>query len=132
MRPTVSQYATALTALSLEEGGGKEALFAKNIVAWLKRRGEDKKLPAIVAYLEKLAAVKAGTLTVKATVARTLSEESKQHLTEKAQALFPGKQITLHYVIDEHVIGGAKLSTEETLYDGTLANELAALKKFIQ
>ncbi len=132
MRPTVSQYAAALTELSTEDSAGKESIIAKNFFAWLKRRGEDKKLPAIIAYLEKLNAVKAGTLTVKATVAHTLSEESKKHLMEKAQKLFPDKQITLHYVIDEKVIGGAKFSTEEILYDGTLANELAALKKSIR
>lgn len=129
MTPTISQYATALEELSHEKGALKVSELAQNFIDFLKRRGDKKKLGAVVAYLEKNARERAGQINVKVVTAHEVSKEAKEKLEKKAEKLFSGKKVTLEYTVDKNVIGGALFRTDETLYDATLSTELKALKK---
>jgi|SRR6185369_8791282 len=128
MRPTISQYAEVLAELSGEHSSLPSEVLAKNFLLWLKRRGEEKKLFAIVKRLEKVENEKEGRLSVIAKTAYEISKETKGQLEKKAESLFPGKKIELHHEIDSDVIGGVELRTEEVLYDATLRAELHSLK----
>lgn len=129
MTPTISQYATALEELSTEKGSLKATELAENFIAFLKRRGEKKKLGAIVAYLEKKEREKRGEINVRVITAHEVSKGAKEKLEAKAAKLFPGKKVELRYETDKDVIGGALFRTDETLYDATLSTELKELKK---
>lgn len=129
MRPTVSQYAQALTELM--DSPVKGAELALNFIGWLKQRGETKKLPAIVEQLQKMEREKEGMLSVRAITAHEIATETKEKLAEQAAVLFPGKKIELHHEINSDLIGGVELRTEEVLYDATLRAELETLKKVL-
>lgn len=128
MRPTVSQYAQALEELAESEASEKAAVIAKNLFGFLKRRGEGKKIGAILKRLEKIEAEKKGRVAVTVVTAHEASKDSKEKLVAKAQELFPGKQAELAYEIDAAVIGGVQFRTEEVLYDATLLSELKSLR----
>ncbi len=130
MRPTVSQYAAALEALSFEGTIGVKDI-SRNFLGFLKRRGESDKASLIVKQLEKRALEQSGKLMVAVVTAHELSEEMKKSLMKKAEEMFPGKSVMLSYEIDSTVIGGARFRTDETLYDATVLAELGALKKVL-
>jgi F0F1-type ATP synthase delta subunit len=129
MRPTISQYARSLEELSRDTTGEAVAVIAKNFLGFLKRRGEEKKLSAILKQLEKIEAEKEGKIAVMAVLAHAVDEATKKKLALQAEKLFPEKKTELSYTIDTSVIGGAMFRTDEILYDATLANELSVLKK---
>lgn len=129
MRPTISQYARSLEELSSGATGETVVVIAKNFAGFLKRRGEEKKLPAILKQLEKIEAEKEGKIAVMAVLAHEADETTKKKLSLQVEKLFPEKKVELSYTIDKKVIGGVVFRTDETLYDATLANELLSLKK---
>ncbi len=129
MRPTVSQYAEALEVLS-KEGMNVQDL-AKNFLGFLKRRGESDKATVVIEQLGKRSLSQLGILPVTVVTAHELDEATKQTLQAQAGQIFPGKTVELRYTVDTSVIGGARFSTPETLYDATVVTELGALKKVI-
>ena len=129
MRPTVSQYAEALEVLS-KEGMNVQDL-AKNFLGFLKRRGESDKATVVIEQLGKRSLSQLGILPVTVVTAHELDEAMKQTLQAQAGQIFPDKKVELRYTVDTSVIGGARFSTPETLYDATVATELGALKKVI-
>lgn len=129
MRPTISQYATSLEELSSGATKEESALLVKNFFGLLKRRGEGKKLGAILSYLEKIDDEKEGRVVVTVVLAHEADEATKEKLSLQAQKLFPHKKVELQYTIDATVIGGATFRTDELLYDATLQTELNSLKK---
>ena len=129
MRPTVSQYAEALESLS-KEGMNVQDL-AKNFLGFLKRRGESDKATAVIEQLGKRALSQLGILPVTVVTAHELDDATKQALRNQAGQIFPDKTVELRYTVDTSLIGGARFSTDETLYDATVATELSALKKVI-
>lgn len=129
MRPTVSQYARSLEELTEGAGSAKVAETVKNFIGFLQRRGEEKKMGAIMKRLEKIEAEKKGHVLVTVTAAREAEKETKRMLLSRAEKLFPHKKVELQYVINKDVIGGAVFRTDETLYDASISNELSVLKK---
>lgn len=128
MRPTVSQYAQALQEFISDAKPEKVAEISKNFLAFLKRRGEEGKVDSIFKRLEKMEDEKSGHVTVKAITAHELSESMKSSLVTKAQNIFPGKKIELLFSVDPKIIGGAKLRSDEMLYDASLATAVKKLR----
>lgn len=128
MHPTVSQYAQALEELTESVASEKAAAIAENFFGFLKRRGEEQKMSAIVKCLEKNKAAKEGRVSVTVVTAYETDLETRELLARQAEQIFPDKKIELRYETDREMIGGALLRTDETLYDTTLANEVRALK----
>lgn len=131
MRPTISQYAQSLEELTTGKTSVQVLEIAKNFTLFLKRRGEGEKMKDIVKYLEQSEQKASGHLTVTAVTAKEPTKEIQTLLSHQAEKLFPQKKITLEYIVDESVIGGALFRTSETLYDATLSTELKSLKKFL-
>ena len=131
MRPTVSQYARSLEELSVSAPASEMARIAKNFFGLLKRRGEGKKIPAIMEQLEKIDAEKEGRMRIIVRVAHEADKETKEKLIAQAKKLFPDKKVELEYVVDKTVIGGAVFRTDEVLYDATLSTEVTNFKKAI-
>ncbi|MDP3957072.1 MAG: F0F1 ATP synthase subunit delta [bacterium] len=132
MRSTVSQYAEALEELTEHATPEKVQMIIENFRGLLRRRREGKKMGAVVKRLEKMEAEKKGQVTVTVTTAHEADKETKQRLLSQAERLFPHKKAELQYVINKNVIGGAVFSTDEVLYDATLATELKELKKILK
>ena len=126
MRPTPVQYAKAFSLLSSE---GKSENLVSNLIAFLTRRGETKKLPSIVKELERLEREKNLETTVAIVTATEATPEMKTLLSKKAEQLFPGRKLTLSFSVDASVLGGARFRTDSAVCDATLKTELSALKK---
>ena len=126
MRVSIRQYAGALLdlerGLTPEQAAGAAARFA----VWLKRRGESKRLPAIVTEAERLIRERAGQVDVEICMARAAGTEMEQSLIRQAEGIFPGKKIAVKFAQDAELIGGARFQSEEVLYDASLS---AAVKR---
>lgn len=129
MHPTVSQYAQSLEELSLGKTGDEIVSLSRNFFALLRRRGESKKIPAIIHHLEAIQDEKEGRMNVTAVLAHTADGETKKKIILEAQKLFPGKNVTIEYRIDNTIIGGVRFYTEEFLYSATVVDALASLRQ---
>ena len=128
MHPTVSQYAEALRELTTSASREEVSDIAKNFFGFLKRRGEENKMDAIVECLEKNEAAKENRVSVTVVTAYEADAQTKTMLVRQAAKLFSDKKIELRYEVDRDLIGGALFRTDEALYDATLASEVRALK----
>jgi F0F1-type ATP synthase delta subunit len=130
MRPTLSQYALALEALSKE--GVSPSVVAQNFLGLLARRGESKKLASITTLLEERDKKHRGVLAVTMVTASEVTPETSAMLKEKAEQVFPGQIIEFHRVVDRSVVGGVSFQTSEALYDATFAASLKELRRSVQ
>lgn len=128
MHPTVSQYAEALEELGRNVSREESVRIADNLSGLLKRRGEERKLEEIVAYLEKSESEREGRIVVTAVTAYEARPENRVALARQAQKIFPGKKIDLRYEVDRDLIGGVRLQTDEILYDASLSRAVRDLK----
>lgn len=128
MHPTISQYTEVLEELAKNATPEQAVDITDHFLGFLKRRGEQKKIGAIVRYWEKVVAQKEGRVAVAVRTAYETTEESKKKLSRVTHALFPEKKVAIRYVVDRAVIGGALFSTDEMVYDATLVARLQALK----
>lgn len=128
MRVSIRQYAGAL--LDLEQGLAPEQLSgaAERFALWLGRRGEAKKLPAIVKQAELLIKERTGVVDVEIRSAHAAGAETERQLIGQAERIFPGKKIAVKFATDAKLIGGARFKSEEVLYDASLAATVRALK----
>ena len=131
MRPTASQYVQALEELS-QENILPATTLAQNFADFLRRRGESKKLGAILKQLGRREALRKGSLAVTVITAHPLSPEMKQSLVKKAENIFPKKKIIFSYKMQKDNIGGVCFQTDEVLYDATVKTRLFALERVIQ
>lgn len=131
MHPTISQYAEVLEELAKDATPEQAADITDRFLGFLKRRGEQKKIDAIVKYWEKAVAQKEGRVAVVVRTAYEMTEENKKRLSRVAHTLFPDKKVAIRYGVDRAVIGGAVFSTDEMVYDATLAARLQALKSVL-
>lgn len=129
MRPTISQYAEALEALTRDVTAERAVDVARCFWRFLERRGEQEKADAIVRYLEKSEAQRDGRVVVSVVTAFEATEERKQKIAGVTKRLFPEKKIECRYAVDGTLIGGVLLCTDEMLYDATLTAQIKALKK---
>ncbi len=130
MRPTVTQYAQALEELSRETSVDATTLVA-NLVRSLKRAGKTAFLPEILATLVSREATASGIVPVRVVTAFEADQATKKQLLHRAEALFPGKKVVATFETKSDVIGGVRFETATTLYDATIATELAQFQKKI-
>ncbi len=129
MRLSTKQYAKVLLELS-EKGGDKE--IKEQFLAWLSRRGEMRKLSAILAQAEHMQKVASGSVEVEIATAFDPDTSTQKKLESKAGKLFQGKNILARFVTDPSLIGGARLRSGEFLYDASLSAKVRALKKDLE
>ncbi len=130
MRLTVTQYAQALEELG-NDSSSDVASITQNFFGLLKRRGELGIAPLVVAQMERNAQKREETLRVKAVTAHQVSPDTRGTIERLAETVFPKRTLQFEYKIDERVIGGVRLETDEVLYDATLVSKLASLKKVL-
>jgi F-type H+-transporting ATPase subunit delta len=129
MRLSVEQYAEALTELS-QKADVRQVLV--NFHAFLKRRGEESRLPDILRAIQSKEEGQGNAMTLTVFTRHDASGETKSNIQKKAESLFPGKKITLEYKNDESVIGGFRLQGKENSYDATIANTLKNISQSLK
>lgn len=112
-----------------------EALFAGRLepltirfVALLVEKERENLLPAIVAAYRALQDEERGVLEVHVRTAFPLNEAGAQPLVKKLTQL-TGKKIRLQLQQDPSLIGGVVVRIGDTVYDGSVRQQLAALRE---
>ncbi len=129
MRLSTEQYAEALHELA-QTGEIKKTLV--NFKAFLKRRGEEGRLGDILeAFLHKEEA-KENILALTVATRHEASKETRASIEQKAKELFPDKQLSLTYTVDEKVLGGFRLRGRDKEYDSTLSQSLKKISQTLK
>jgi ATP synthase F1 delta subunit len=131
MKPTPAQYAKVLLQLSQESSASAWPEVSARFLAFLNRRKETKKLPAILRNVERLHDEASGVKRVQMTTSKVLSDTEQQAVLDHIKKLFATETIILDQKIDTHVIGGITLRTENELFDGTVRKRLSELKRVL-
>ncbi len=83
-------------------------------------------IPAIAAVFEKLRAEVENTLDVTLTAATQVDEAQQAKMAAALKTRF-GRDIRLHFVLDETLLGGARLQAEDHVIDGSVRTRLEKL-----
>lgn len=118
------QCAQALAQLMADTPTASRPKMVKHFWAWLRHRRATKIWPRILVHLQRLDDEQHHRRRVTATVAKT---ELAAVVTKSLQHQW-GAQTAVETIIDPQVIGGIKLRSGDTLYDGTIANSLQHLR----
>lgn len=129
MRLSVEQYAEALHELTQTSDVDK---VLANFKAFLKRRGEEGRLGAILKILLHKEEVRENILSLAVTTRYEASQEMRSSIEKKAKELFPGKKLSLIYRVDERVLGGFRLQGRDTVYDSTLSQSLKKISQTLK
>ncbi|MCW1888129.1 MAG: F0F1 ATP synthase subunit delta [Candidatus Moranbacteria bacterium] len=129
MRLSVEQYAEALHELTQTSDVEKVLV---NFKAFLKRRGEEGRLGAILKILLQKEETKENILSLTVTTRYEASQEMQSSIEKKAEELFPGKKLSLLYRVDEKVLGGFRLQGRDTVYDSTLSQSLKKISQTLK
>ncbi|NTV55418.1 MAG: F0F1 ATP synthase subunit delta [Candidatus Moranbacteria bacterium] len=127
MKITPTQYAKALVALSRD--GGDASQIAASFLSFVKKRRGSKKLPEIVRAAEALSDEKDGRISLLAETAIEADDAMRKDIAKNAATLFPGKDVSLCYVVRPDIIGGVRFSSNDEVVDGSIRARLRAMKK---
>lgn len=129
MRFVPTKIAEALLELEAEHTLSTRDTRA-SLMAWLRRKRLLRALPQVVVALEQLTEKRDRTIWVTATVAHTPESNLKHRIESEVQQLF-GKgdvKTQVAFTEDSTLIGGVRLSTNDTQYDFSLRRRLQALR----
>lgn len=129
MRLSVEQYAEALYELT---HAGEVEKTLVNFKAFLKRRGEESRLGAILEALLQKEEAKENILALTVTTRHEASKDMQFSIEKKAKELFPDKKLSLTYTVDEKVLGGFRLRGRDKEYDSTLSQSLKKISQTLK
>ena len=98
----------------------------KNLLRLLAENDRLPALPGIVEAFEKLRAEVENTVDVTLTAATPVDEAQQARMIEALKKRF-GRDVRLNFVLDENLLGGARLQAEDHVIDGTVRTRLAKL-----
>ncbi len=87
--------------------------------------------PTVVASYRELRDAQLGKTTVSVRTAYELSEEDRTALMTELTSL-TGKQVRLDAKLDPSIMGGIVIRVGDTVYDGSITNQLATLRERLQ
>lgn len=83
-------------------------------------------LPGIAAAFEQMRADVENTVNVTLRAATAVDEAQQSRMTAALKKRF-GREVRLHFVLDESLIGGARLQADDHVIDGSVTTRLAKL-----
>jgi F-type H+-transporting ATPase subunit delta len=99
-----------------------------NALRLMADRGRLGALPAVERIFRDLADERAGRIRARVVTATPLSDDLATHLTS-ALARATRLDVVLERTVDRSIIGGAMTQVGSQLYDGSLRNQIAQLKR---
>ena len=103
---------------------------ALKIVNYIVKKGRLSLIPYIKEEFLKIYYAENDKLPITAIFAKELSEEQKHKLTEKLEQKYK-KKVVLNVKVDESLIGGGIVKIRNEVIDGSIRNQIEALKKTI-
>ncbi|MEI6650040.1 MAG: F0F1 ATP synthase subunit delta [Candidatus Moraniibacteriota bacterium] len=126
MKISPTQYAKVLVALSSE--GGDSSRVAASFLSFVRKHKGAKKLSEIVRAAETFSDEEAGRVSLSAETAIEADDAMRKDIAKNAATLFPGKDVSLCYVVRPDIIGGVRFSSNDEVVDGSIRARLRALK----
>lgn len=102
-----------------------------NLLKMMTERGYALTIPALMAEYERLYCETFGIVEATVASAVPLTEEQKLRLTEKVSAI-TGCMVSLRCKVDPALIGGVRLSVQNTLFEGSIRAKLNELRGQLQ
>lgn len=102
-----------------------------NFMALLVEKRREGVFPAVVSSYRELRDDQLGTTAVSVRTAYELSDEDQAALVQELKTL-TGKQVRLETKVDASIMGGIVIRIGDTVYDGSITNQLATLRERLQ
>lgn len=99
-----------------------------NFLKLVVKRGRFDCMRAIVSSSRKMKDEMAGRVQAILTSAEQVDEGTKKSIADRLSALL-GRVVSLQSVVDPSIIGGFTVRVGDTVYDASLANQLAQVRK---
>jgi F-type H+-transporting ATPase subunit delta len=99
-----------------------------NFVKVLARRGRFDCIHAVRRAARQLLNELRGRVEVRLTTAAPIDQATQDSIVARLKAAL-GSEIDLKVAVDENVLGGVLIRVGDTVYDGSLANQLARLRR---
>ncbi len=109
--------------------GGKVHQITEQFVNLVTSKGRESVLPEMMTAYVDLYKTAKNIHTVKLTIATQLDEASLKILTDKIAAQFAGDQIDVQVKVDESLIGGFIVESNNKLFDASVARDLKDIQK---
>ena len=103
---------------------------ALRIVNYIVKKGRLSLIPYIKEEFLKIYYTENDKLPITAIFAKELSEEQKDKLIKKLESKYK-KKVVLNVKVDESLIGGGIVKIRNEVIDGSIRNQIEALKKTI-
>ncbi|MBI5222738.1 MAG: F0F1 ATP synthase subunit delta [Candidatus Magasanikbacteria bacterium] len=121
---TNKQFAEALYEAAVDLKGGELQSALRQFVLLLGKHRKLKQAERIIAEFEKYSKRRAGVVDIEIKTSRQLDEDS----VEKIKKFF-GNKVDAVEAVDESLLGGVVVRTEEKILDGSLRTQLGRLKQ---
>lgn len=118
-----SKLALAFYEVISETPASRVSVVTKNFVQYLADKRILKKTPQILVEFEKISKKKRGIKEIRITVARELNDKAVAHI-EKAF----GDKIESKIIVDEDLLGGFAVKSEDLIFDASVKTQLLNLK----
>jgi F-type H+-transporting ATPase subunit delta len=102
-----------------------------NFMGLLVEKRREGVFPSVVSSYRELRDDQLGTTAVSVRTAYELSEEDQNALVNELKSL-TGKQVRLETKVDASIMGGIVIRIGDTVYDGSITNQLATLRERLQ
>jgi F-type H+-transporting ATPase subunit delta len=113
--------------------GGKVHPITEKFTTLITSKSREKFLPEIITAFIEQYKINNQINTVKLTTAAPLSPEMQESILAQVQKVLVGKKIDLQTFVNESLIGGFILESNNTLFDATIARDLKDIQKqFLQ
>lgn len=123
---TISRRKLAVHAAERLIAGDSTKVVMQQLAAYLLDTGRLREQELIIRDIERQLATR-GVVLATAVSARTLSAQAKQALETLIKTEYDAKQVALHEIIDESVIGGVRLDMPGKQLDATVKAKLEKL-----
>ncbi|MBR2847850.1 MAG: ATP synthase F1 subunit delta [Clostridia bacterium] len=115
------------SALLSEALSGACHPYLVNYLRMVAERGYARHIPTLMAEYERLYCEQYGIVTALAVSAVPLTEEQKRRLTDKVSEI-TGRLVSLRCEVDPSLIGGVRLTVQNTLFEGSVRAKLDQLR----
>lgn len=126
MRFSHAQLAEAILQLS-REAQTLSSDVARGVLAFVRRRHLTNRLGRMLSAFEQASEQETKHLSISVTSARTLEASEQKAVLASVQHIFPAQHPDLEFHVDPSLLGGLRIETADTRYDGSLARSLSVL-----
>ena len=122
----IDQLVSLISGIAVEQSGGASSAQVGNLIRLLAENKRLHALPEIAAAFDVLKADTENRVQVTLTAASPVDDAQQARIVEALKKRF-GRDVSLTFELDESLIGGARLSADDLVIDGSVRTGLDKL-----